>query len=39
MDCENFMANEEALAAKVTETLMKERAKRRHYQEKAPVAK
>ena len=38
-DCEDFMANAEKTAAKVTEELTKEHGKRRHYQEKAPVAK
>ena len=39
LDCEEFMANAEAMAAKVTEALTKEHEKHRHYQKKAPVAK
>ena len=39
LDSEEFMANVEEMAAKVTEALTKEHEKRRHYQEKAPVAK
>ena len=39
VDCEEFMANAEEMAAKVTEALTKEHEKRRQYQEKAPVTK
>ena len=38
-DCEEFMANAEEMAAKVTGALTKEHEKCRQYQEKAPVAK
>ena len=39
LDCEQFMANAEEMAANLTEALTKEHKKRRHYQRKAPVAK
>ena len=39
VDCEDFMANAEEMAAKVTGRLAKEQEKRPHYQEKGPVAK
>ena len=39
LDCEEFVANAEEVAAKVTEALTEEQDKRRHYQAKGPVAK
>ena len=39
LDCEEFMANAEEMVAKFTEVLTKQHNQRRHYQEKAPVAK
>ena len=39
LDCEGFMANAEEMAAKVSEAVTKAHWKRRHYQEKASVAK
>ena len=39
LDCEEFIANAEEMAAKVTEAVTKEHEQHRHYQEKAPVTK